>query len=106
MRVTRGLATGVGSLPHIDADSGLDMIFKYVAKAPFWPQFPKRDFREGMVAQFSENIPCLEVKDGSVIFNSRDKEKKLEAFYERIISEDADYFKISREFSLGLHKFY
>jgi methionine synthase II (cobalamin-independent) len=106
MRVIKGLATGVGSLPHLDAQSGLDLIFKYVPQAPFWPQFPKRDLREGMIAQFSENIPCLEVKDGSVIFNPKDKERKLEAFYERIIGEDTDYFRISEDFSLGLYKFY
>ena len=106
MRVIKGLATGVGSLPHLDAESGLDLIFKYVPQAPFWPQFPKRDFREGMMAQFSENIPCLEVKDSSVIFNPKDKEKKLEAFYERIISEDTEYFKISKDFSSGVYKFY
>jgi len=106
MRLTRGLATGVGSLPHLDAESGLDLIFKYVAKAPFWPQFPKKDFREGMVVQFSENIPCLEVKDTGLVFNPKDKEKKLEEFYQRIISEDTDYFKIGRDFSLGLYKFY
>ncbi len=106
MRLIKGLATGVGSLPHLDAESGLDLIFKYLPEAPFWPQFPKRDFREGMVAQFSENIPCLEIKNASVIFNPQGKEKKLEEFYERIISDDVDYFKISSDFSLGLHKFY
>ncbi|MDO8662195.1 MAG: hypothetical protein Q7K98_03105 [Candidatus Omnitrophota bacterium] len=106
MRISKGLATGAGSLPHLDAESSLDLIFKYVPAAPFWPQLPKRDLREGMVAQFSENLPCLRFKDGSVIFDPKNKEKELEEFYEKVISDDLDYFKISESFALGLHKFY
>jgi len=106
MKSIKGLAMGVGSLPHLDAGSALDLIFKYLPNVPFWPQLPKRDFREGMVAQFSENLPCLRIKDSSVIFDPKDKEKELEAFYERIITDDADYFKISEDFSSGLYKLY
>jgi len=106
MRIIKGLALGIGSLPHADADKALDAVFKYLPQAPFWPQLPKRDLREGMVAQFSENLPCITFKDGQVTFDSQDKEAKLEAFYERVISDDVDYFKISDKFALGLHKFH
>lgn len=90
----KGLATGIGSLPHQDAQAALDLIFKYTPQIPFWPQLPKRDIREGMVEQFSEG---LVFKPG---------EKELEIFYERIIANDIDYFKISPDFAVGLHKFY
>jgi len=90
----KGLATGIGSLPHQDADSALDLIFKYTPQIPFWPQLPKRDIREGMVEQFSEGL----------VF--KPEEKELEKFYERIIAQDIDYFKISDGFALGLHRFY
>lgn len=106
MRMTKGLALGIGSLPHLDAEAALDLIFKYLPQAPFWPQLPKRDPREGMVAQFSENLPCLKLREGNVIFDPKDKESSLEAFYERVISDDVDYFKISDGFALGLNKFY
>ena len=102
----KGLATGIGSLPHKDADSALDLIFKYCPEIPFWPQLPKRDIREGMIAQFSENLPCLEFGSEGLFFEPKDKEKKLEKFYERIIAEDVDYFKISPDFASGLYKFY
>lgn len=92
MKNIRGLATGIGSLPHKDAESALDLIFKYTPHIPFWPQLPKRDIREGMIVQFSQNLPC--------------REEELEIFYERIIAGDTDYFGISPDFSLGLHKFY
>ena len=76
---------GIGSLPYLEANSALDLIFEYCPQIPFWPQLPKRDAREGMTAQFSEHVPC--------------KDKELELFYDRIISEDLDYFKISPDFA-------
>lgn len=102
----KGLITGIGSLPHHDAQGALDLIFHYLPKAPFWPQLPKCNIREGMVAQFSENLPCLEAAADGIFFNTRDQDKKLEVFYDRIISYDVDYFKISPDFARGLHKFY
>jgi len=102
----RGLITGIGSLPHNEADPALDLIFKYVTRAPFWPQLPRRNVREGMVAQFSWNLPCLKVAGGKLIFDAQDKERELEVFYERLIAQDLDYFKISEDFAQGLHKFH
>jgi methionine synthase II (cobalamin-independent) len=103
----KGLATGVGSLPHQDVDAALDLIFKYTPLIPFWPQLPKRDIREGMVVQFSENLPCLKVVRNELIFSSsEDKDKELEIFYEHAIAEDLEYFKISQDFAFGLYKFY
>ena len=81
MKNLKGLATGVGSLPHQDADSALDLIFKYLPSIPFWPQLSKRDSREGMVAQFSENIPSLKVNHSGVYFDEQGKEEALEKFY-------------------------
>ena len=101
-----GLATGIGSLPYKDSKEALDFIFKYTPQVPFWPQLPRRNIREGMVAQFSEGMPCIEVTDKGIFFNSEDKEKELEKFYARLIVNDLDYFQISSGFALGLHTFY
>lgn len=106
MTKLKGLATGIGSLPHKDAESALDLIFKYTPQVPFWPQLPKRDIREGMVAQFSENFPCIKATADGLLFDPKEREKELELFYERIIANDIDYFKISPDFALGLDKFY
>ena len=107
MTALKGLATGIGSLPHKDAAEALDLVFKYTPQVPFWPQLPKRDAREAMVAQSSEGLPCLKIKQGQVIFDDADKEKELEDFYDKIISKDIDYFKISPDFASclwALHK--
>jgi methionine synthase II (cobalamin-independent) len=100
----KGLATGIGSMPHKDADAALDLVFKYAPQIPFWPQLPQRHIREGMVAQFSENLAGVELGPQGLTF--RPDEKKLEVFYERLIAQDLDYFKISPEFALGLDRFY
>ncbi|MFH1355032.1 MAG: hypothetical protein ABIH19_02665 [Candidatus Omnitrophota bacterium] len=103
----KGLATGIGSLPHKDAQAALDLIFQYIPHVPFWPQLPKRDKREGMVAQFSENIPFLKVDQEGLKFDSLGAgDFRLEEFYEKIISNDIEHFKISADFAFGLHKFY
>lgn len=106
MSKLKGLATGIGSLPHKETEAALDLVFKYTPEIPFWPQLPKRDKHEGMVIQFSERLPCLELISDDLIFNPQQKEKELEIFYERIIASDVDYFKISRNYAQGLHAFY
>ena len=105
MSILRGLATGVGSLPHKDADSAIDLIFKYLPRIPFWPQLPKRSLREGMVAQFSENLPCVELTDDGLLYRPLDREGGLEKFYEKIIENDVDYFKITPNCSQGIYSF-
>ena len=100
----KGLATGIGSMPHKDAERALDLIFKYSAQIPFWPQLTQRHIREGMVAQFSENLAGVQLGPKGLSFIP--DEKKLEVFYERLIAQDLDYFKISPEFALGLDRFY
>jgi len=102
----KGLATGIGSLPLTDPQIAVDLILRYVPALPFWPQLPKCNLREGMLAQFSENLPGLKFDGGDLHFISQDKEKELELFYDRFIAQDLEYFKISSDFARGLHVFY
>ena len=106
MREMRGLATGIGSLPHKDTGTALELIFRNVPQLPFWPQLPKRDVRESMIVQFSEGLPCIKVSKTGVFFGPQNKEKELEAFYEKVISRDLEYFKISRDFAAGIYAFH
>lgn len=102
----KGLATGIGSLPLLEPQRAVDLILRYLPTAPFWPQLPKIDAREGMIAQFSQNLPGLKFDAKGLSFAAGDKEKELELFYEKIISRDLEYFKISPDFARGLHLFY
>jgi hypothetical protein len=106
MLTLNGLVTGIGSLPHQDADEALDLIFKYCPQLPFWPQLPKRDRREGMVIQASEGLDFLKLGSNGLGLKAADKDASLEEFYSRVIAQDTDYFSISPEYGLGLHRFY
>ncbi len=107
MKNLKGLATGIGSLPYTaQVDRALDLIFACAPQIPFWPQLPKRGVREGMLAQFSENLPCLRLRQDGVFFDGRAKEKELELFYSCLITDDRDYFKITPAYAAGLHAFY
>jgi methionine synthase II (cobalamin-independent) len=102
----RALATGIGSMPHGEPQAALDLIFKYCPQIPFWPQLPKRDVREGMIAQFTQGLPCLRVSGDGVFFEAQDKERELEKFYDRLIREDLEYFGITPDFAAGLYAFH
>ena len=62
--------------------------------------------REGMITQFSENLPGLKVDKQSLHFVALDLERELELFYEKFIAQDLEYFKISPNFARGLYAFY
>lgn len=101
----KGLATGIGSVPITDPDLAVGKIFEFLPDAPFWPQLPKRDFREGMVAQYSEQIPGLKATPEGMLFDRSAADAQLEAFYERIIAGDAGHFKISRDYAAGFYSY-
>jgi methionine synthase II (cobalamin-independent) len=102
----RGIATGIGSLPFKEPGAAVDLIFHYLPHAPFWPQLPKRNVREGMVAQYSEHLPGLKVTDDGLEFDRKAAEDGLEDFYEHIIAMDLDHFRISETFAAGLYAFH
>jgi len=101
-----GLATGIGSLPYLEVEPALELVLKRLPHMPFWPQLPKKGVREGMLAQFSENLPCLRLAKEGLVFDPENKDLLLELFYEHLIREDLDYFEISPEYACGLYGFY
>lgn len=105
MRNVKGLATGIGSLPHTDVERALDLVFTCCPEAPFWPQLPKKNAREGMIAQFCEGLPCLRVTEKGVFFDVSNKERELEEFYAKIINGDSSAFAIAQASAQGLYAF-
>jgi methionine synthase II (cobalamin-independent) len=101
-----GLATGIGSLPHTDARAAVRAVLENFPELPYWPQLPKRDFRENMYAQFSEGLVGIQmdaahewmglVKDDTLM-------DQVEAFYARYLEENPDAFAVSEEYAAGLY---
>jgi len=74
---------------------------------PVWPQLSNIDFREQMEIQFSEGMPCVvldEAKQRMYFDTSGDLTSELEKFYENVMSENLEYFKISSDYSRGMYE--
>ncbi len=56
-----GLATGIGSLPHVDARAAAELSRSTHPWMPAVPQLPVRDPREGLVAQWAGALPEVTV---------------------------------------------
>lgn len=100
------LPTGIGSLPHTSPEQALKVILANFPQLPYWPQLPKRDFRENMYADFSEDLPSVQIDlahewMGAVIDDNL--LPQIEAFYGRYLAEDPDLFSISLEYASGLY---
>lgn len=102
--------TGIGSLPLTDAAAAVRFVVDADVDVPFWPQLPKRDFRELMVPQFAEGLPCLEVsrEEKRAWLDLSDRARKadeLAAFYERYLGGDLELGRLSSDAAAGFHAF-
>lgn len=94
----------IGSLPLLNHEKAMQLIFKHTPEIPLWPQLPKNP-REGMIRQFLTGFPGL-VDDGNrywIDTQAHDFEQQMAAFYEDYmrVEEDPEYLTSSR-FALGM----
>lgn len=95
--------TGIGSLPHLSAEDACSLVLESF-DIPFWPQLPKVSFLEGMVPQYSEGMPFVNIDTKKEnIFINRDESDELERFYETCT--DGCRIAVSEDHALGLHTF-
>ena len=102
---SNALATGVGSMPHTEAERACRFVADTLTVAPFWPQLPQRSFRENMYAQYSEGFPGFQIDEAEkrMWVDTEKMMDTLEPFYERVMGDDIDAFAISREYAEGLY---
>jgi len=103
------LATGVGSLPHLDVGQACDFIEdKFKKEIIYWPQLVKRSFSENMYVQFSEGIPGITVdaqaKKIYINAGSDNFLKEMETSYLHALNNDTDYFSIGPEYAAGFYE--
>jgi methionine synthase II (cobalamin-independent) len=95
--------TGIGSLPHRNAQEACTLILGTV-DIPFWPQLPRRSFREFMIPQYSEGMPFFRTDPAKETFwIQRNSPEELERFYESWTPESR--IAISEDYAAGLHAF-
>lgn len=100
------IATGIGSMPHIDPNAAVELSLEYLPHAPIWPQLPKLNFRERMDIQYSESLPGVVIDENRqriFLDTSRDLTPELEKFFEHYLAKDYSYFRISEGFAAGFY---
>jgi hypothetical protein len=103
----KGIATGIGSFPQTDSRVVSELILKTLPEIPFWPQLPNTDFHEQMEIQYTEGFPCVvfdDIKKRMHFEIGEDPTEKLSEFYENVVSDNLDYFKISPAYSRGIYE--
>ncbi len=81
-----GLHTGIGSMPYVDPQKALDLIFGTMPEIPHWPQLPLRGTAEGFVFQFLTPLVeagLIKLEGDKAYFDtdSEDWEGSLTRFY-------------------------
>jgi hypothetical protein len=95
------LTTGIGSLPHRDAADAC-MLALRTFDIPFWPQLPKRSFKESMIPQYSEGMPFLRIdSEKQTVWIERNSSDELDRFYESYT--DTSRIAITEDYAAGLH---
>lgn len=102
-------ATGIGSTPHTDSGTAVDFVLETFPDIPFWPQLPRRAFRENMYAQYSEYLPGVRIEDENederIFIQLGDGWlEEAETFYAAFLEEHPARFALSPEYAAGLHE--
>lgn len=104
MTIKPFLPIGIGSLPYKDSFEASQVILNYFPDSPYWPQLPCREFREGMLAQFTEGMPGIAMDGERVYFHSPfNPTAEWEKFYEASSEGGLDHFIIGREYASGFY---
>jgi methionine synthase II (cobalamin-independent) len=100
------LPIGIGSLPYKDPFKASEVIFNYFPDSPYWPQLPSKDFREGMLAQFTEGMPGVVTDKERTYFHPPfNPASEWEKFYEASSEGHLDDFTIGKEYASGFYAF-
>ena len=99
------MITAIGSLPFVNVDEAIDLIFSVCREAPFWPQLPKRSFLEDMYVQFLEQVPSVIIDEQQErVYVDTNSTGGIERFYEDVATQNLEAFRISEATAPGLYR--
>ena len=88
----------IGSLPHKDFNSAMQIVKRNFSLIPFWPQLAKLNKNEDMIVQYLENMPGLVVDlDAEKIY----LENETDEFFEQLENLFLDYEEITLNKDVG-----
>lgn len=82
----------IGSLPHKDVKSAMEVVKTNFSRIPFFPQIARFNKNEDMIVQLLENFPGL-INDGEKIY----LENESDEFFEQLETFFMDYEEILEE---------
>lgn len=102
------MATGIGSVPHVNAEEAVKFAVSYFPEIPYWPQMPARGINEQVLSQFLNPLVELGLVYGRANKYYVNTERKdwgaaLARFYEIYLAavegneEALRFFKIPEE---------
>jgi len=95
--------TAMAVMPHTDVDRALEAALSM--DIPFWPQLPNYSYYEDMYVQAAEHLPgiLLDIEKRTLRFSV---EKFIREFEETMAHfEEAEYFDVSKTYSVVYHRF-
>jgi hypothetical protein len=103
------IATGIGSLPHKDPATAVNMVLERLGDMPYWPQLPNLGPQEDMNLQYAPALTPLIAPDfgGQAVtaFSGLSREEALAGFFERLMGGDEESFGLSQDAAAGLYQF-
>ena len=103
------IATGIGTLPHLDPQAAVDDVLAVLTDMPYWPQLPGLGPLEDMNLQYAGALTPLVEPDlaqrSLLAYPGLSREEALAAFYERLWSPDLASFGLRPQEAQGLALF-
>lgn len=100
--------TGVGSFPHRELHSPVQLILNNCPEIPFWPQLPQASYLEDMLMQYTEKMPGVRIdeeKKEAYFLHPEDVAEEIEEFYLNLSNGNTDWFKLSEEYASAFNIF-
>lgn len=102
-------ATGIGTLPLVEAKEAVEAVCSRLPQMPYWPQLPRRGAIEDMNLQYSRPLAPLvraDLEGRSLLAHpGQSREQALAAFYERLLSGPEEDFGLRPEEAAGFFAF-
>ena len=102
------LTTMIGSMPQKTPEEAMQVLDDYPLTIPTWAQLPQRTPMEGMVPQYSEGFPGVQILlDTNSLWLQNDEElaHALATFYENLLAENLDPMAMSESLAPGFFAF-
>lgn len=98
------LPIGIGTLPYKDPVTASEIILNYFPESPYWPQLPLKDWKEGILIQYTEGMPGLVLNKEKTFFHTPfHPSLEWESFYEASSQEDLENYSIGKEYGSGFY---